>query len=162
MHSRPRRVFATQPRIRQIRQATGVFLTLHGGSGTEDADFLAGIQAGLTVIHINTELRVAWRQGLENSLKTHPRDVTPYKILPAAERAMEDIVTRRLALFNSNGDTRKQHNQRPLRSQPPALESKVLFALQSDTLWYVRVRFSFKAESARTPDSLKSVVLIRG
>ncbi len=87
-------------RIRQIMLATGVFLTLHGGSGTEDADFVAGIQAGLTIIHINTELRVAWRQGLENSLKTHPRDVAPYKILPTAEQAMEDVVGRRLALFH--------------------------------------------------------------
>ena len=90
-------------RIRQIKQATGAFLTLHGGSGTEDSDFVAGIQAGLTIIHINTELRVAWRRGLEESLKAHARDVTPYKILPGAESAMEDVVARRLALFNSNG-----------------------------------------------------------
>jgi fructose-bisphosphate aldolase, class II len=90
-------------RIRQIMLATGVFLTLHGGSGTEDADFVAGIQAGLTIIHINTELRVAWRQGLEDSLKTHPRDVAPYKILPTAEQAMEYVVVRRLALFHRAG-----------------------------------------------------------
>lgn len=88
-------------RIRQIKRATGAFLTLHGGSGTEDGDFVAGIQAGLTIIHINTELRVAWRRGLEESLKVHARDVTPYKILPGAESAMEDVVARRLALFNS-------------------------------------------------------------
>jgi fructose-bisphosphate aldolase class II len=90
-------------RIRQIKQSTGTFLTLHGGSGTEDGDFVAGIQAGLTIIHINTELRVAWRRGLEESLKAHAREVTPYKILPGAESAMEDVVARRLALFNSNG-----------------------------------------------------------
>jgi fructose-bisphosphate aldolase, class II len=90
-------------RIRQIKQATGAFLTLHGGSGTADGDFVAGIQAGLTIIHINTELRVAWRRGLEESLKAHARDVTPYKILPGAESAMEEVVARRLTLFNSNG-----------------------------------------------------------
>lgn len=90
-------------RIRQIKQATGAFLTLHGGSGAEDGDFVAGIQAGLTIIHINTELRVAWRRGLEESLTAHAREVTPYKILPGAESAMEDVVARRLALFNSNG-----------------------------------------------------------
>jgi len=90
-------------RIRQIKQSTGTFLTLHGGSGTEDGDFVAGIQAGLTIIHINTELRVAWRRGLEESLKAHAREVTPYKILPGAESAMENVVARRLALFNSNG-----------------------------------------------------------
>jgi len=90
-------------RIRQIKQATGAFLTLHGGSGTADGDFVAAIQAGLTIVHINTELRVAWRRGLEDSLKTHAHDVTPYKILPGAESAMEDVVAQRLKLFNSNG-----------------------------------------------------------
>jgi len=90
-------------RIRQIKQATGAFLTQHGGSGTADGDFVAGIKAGLTIIHINTELRVAWRRGLEDSLKTFAHDVTPYKILPGAENAMENVVARRLALFNSNG-----------------------------------------------------------
>jgi fructose-bisphosphate aldolase class II len=90
-------------RIRQIKEATGAFLTLHGGSGTADGDFVAAIQAGLTIVHINTELRVAWRRGLENSLKTHAHDVTPYKILPGAETAIEDVVAQRLALFNPNG-----------------------------------------------------------
>jgi fructose-bisphosphate aldolase class II len=89
-------------RIRQIKQATGAFLTLHGGSGTEDADFVAGIHAGLNIIHINTELRVAWRQGLESSLRTHAHEVAPYKILPGAELAMEDVATRRLTLFDSS------------------------------------------------------------
>ena len=92
-------------RIRQIKEKTGVHMTLHGGSGTEDGDFLAAIRAGLTIIHINTELRVAWRRGLEAGLKAHANDVTPYKILPAAETAMEEVVANRLALFNSNGQS---------------------------------------------------------
>jgi fructose-bisphosphate aldolase class II len=90
-------------RIRQIKQATSAFLTLHGGSGTADGDFVAAIQAGVTIVHINTELRVAWRHGLEDSLKSHAHDLTPYKILPGAENAMENVVAQRLALFNSNG-----------------------------------------------------------
>jgi fructose-bisphosphate aldolase, class II len=90
-------------RIGQIKQKTNVFLTLHGGSGTADADFVAGIKAGITIVHINTELRVAWRRGLEERLKTHPHEVTPYKILPAAEDAIEKVVTERLQLFDRAG-----------------------------------------------------------
>ena len=90
-------------RIRQIKQKCGAFLTLHGGSGTADADFVAGIGAGLTIVHVNTELRVAWRRGLESSLQAHSGEVTPYKILPGAETAMEQVIAGRLALFNSNG-----------------------------------------------------------
>ena len=49
-------------RIAEIKKATGVPLTLHGGSGTEDEDFRKAIAAGINIVHINTELRVAWRQ----------------------------------------------------------------------------------------------------
>ena len=55
-------------RIAQIKKATGVFLTLHGGSGTNDDDFRKAIAAGINIIHVNTELRVAWRRSLEGSL----------------------------------------------------------------------------------------------
>src|SRR6185437_8142284 len=39
-------------RIKQIKQKTHIFLTLHGGSGTADPDFVAAIKAGITIIHI--------------------------------------------------------------------------------------------------------------
>jgi fructose-bisphosphate aldolase class II len=89
-------------RIRQIKERTKAFLTPHGGSGTADADFAAGIHAGLNIIHINTELRVAWRRGLEEALQSHPQEVSPYKILPTAEQAVKKIVAGRLSLFHAN------------------------------------------------------------
>src|SRR5262249_14605926 len=56
-------------RIAAIKRAVGIPLTLHGGSGTDDQDFREAIAAGITMIHINTELRVAWRKGLEKGLR---------------------------------------------------------------------------------------------
>jgi fructose-bisphosphate aldolase class II len=47
-------------------------LTLDGGSGTNDDDFRKAIAAGINIVHINTELRVAWRRGLENGLVNSP------------------------------------------------------------------------------------------
>jgi fructose-bisphosphate aldolase, class II len=55
-------------RIGEIKKVAGVFLTLYGGSGTDDADFRNAIAAGINIIHINTELRVAWRRSLEDRL----------------------------------------------------------------------------------------------
>ena len=60
-----------------------------------------GIKAGITIVHINTELRLAWRGGLEQGLKAHPDEIAPYKILPAAVDAIERVVLARLKLFNS-------------------------------------------------------------
>jgi fructose-bisphosphate aldolase, class II len=93
------------PRIAAIKSATGVFLTLHGGSGTDDEGFVRAIKAGVNIVHINTELRVAWRRGLDASLAAHPTEVAPYKILPDVEKAIGAVVRNRLELFNSRPET---------------------------------------------------------
>ena len=87
-------------RIAAIRKAAGVPLTLHGGSGTDDDDFRKAITAGITIVHINTELRVAWRRSLEKSLSVKPEEVVPYKILPPVVEAVREVVKSRLSLFN--------------------------------------------------------------
>jgi fructose-bisphosphate aldolase, class II len=90
-------------RIGAVHAACGIFMTLHGGSGTNDQDFQRAIKAGMTIVHVNTELRLAWRRGLEAELKAHPEEVAPYKILPGAYNAIKDVVTARLRLFNFLG-----------------------------------------------------------
>jgi fructose-bisphosphate aldolase class II len=87
-------------RIREIKRASRSLLTLHGGSGTEDHDLEDAIAAGINIIHINTELRVAWRRGLEAALAKNPREVVPYKLLPIAEESIKQVVLSRLRLFN--------------------------------------------------------------
>ena len=87
-------------RIAEIKKATGLFMTLHGASGTNDDDLRRAIQAGITEIHINTEVRVAWRRGLETAFGKERDQVVPYKLLPAAVDAMKQVVSARLLLFN--------------------------------------------------------------
>jgi fructose-bisphosphate aldolase class II len=87
-------------RIAGIKRAARVFLTLHGGSGTDDEDLRKAIAAGINIIHINTELRVAWRQGLEHGLAMQPEEVVPYKILPSVVDSVKHVVGSRLQLFN--------------------------------------------------------------
>jgi fructose-bisphosphate aldolase class II len=87
-------------RIAQIKQAAGVFLTLHGGSGTDDEDFRKAIAAGINIIHINTELRVAWRESLGKSLARDSDEVVPYRILRPVVDAVKQVVSSRLRLFH--------------------------------------------------------------
>ncbi len=87
-------------RIEAIREMAGVPLVLHGGSGTVDEDFTSAIQAGVAIIHINTELRVAYRDALKLSLQEYPDEVAPYKILKPAVLAIEKVTANRLRLFN--------------------------------------------------------------
>jgi fructose-bisphosphate aldolase class II len=90
-------------RISQIKSATQVLITLHGGSGTDDDDLQKAIAAGINIVHINTELRVAWRRGFEDSLVKQPHEVVPYEILPFVVEAVKGVVRSRLSLFNSTG-----------------------------------------------------------
>ncbi len=87
-------------RIKEIKKAVGIPLVLHGGSGIKDEDFLAAIDAGISIIHINTELRLAWRQGVEKALKENPEEITPYKLLPTAVEEIKKVVEQKLKLFN--------------------------------------------------------------
>jgi fructose-bisphosphate aldolase class II len=87
-------------RIREIREAVGVPLVLHGGSGISDEDFVSAITAGISVIQINTELRLAYRNALRESLQAEPDEIAPYKILKEAVKAMAEVTKKRLALFS--------------------------------------------------------------
>ncbi|MCL4437569.1 class II fructose-bisphosphate aldolase [Patescibacteria group bacterium] len=89
-------------RISDIKKAIGeTGIVLHGGSGTSDADFTNAIAAGISIIHINTEIRLAWRKGLEKSLADYPKEIAPYKLFPGAVEAVKDVVYKRLRLFNN-------------------------------------------------------------
>ena len=88
-------------RIARIKESAGVFLTLHGGSGTDDDDFRKAIAAGINIIHINTELRVAWRRSLGASLARDPNEVVPYRILAPVIDSVKQVVSSRMTLFNA-------------------------------------------------------------
>lgn len=87
-------------RISAIKQACGALMTLHGGSGTDDEDLRRAIGAGINIVHINTELRVAWRRGLEQGLSEQPHEVAPYKILRPVMESVGQVALERLRLFN--------------------------------------------------------------
>lgn len=52
-------------RIEQIRDVTGVPLVLHGASGVPRADIAAAIKAGVHKLNADTDLRHAFRRGIE-------------------------------------------------------------------------------------------------
>jgi fructose-bisphosphate aldolase class II len=97
-------------RIAEIKQAIvalpvnatggGHWMTSHGGSGTADEDFTAAVAAGMDIVHVSSELRLAWRLGVEAGLAANPDEIAPYKIFPPAIEGIKKIVEDRLRLFN--------------------------------------------------------------
>lgn len=89
-------------RVKEISEATGVSLVLHGASGNQDEEIKAAIAAGVSIVHVNTELRVAYRDALKLTLQNEPDEVTPYKIMKNVVGAVEEVVTKKLKVFNSS------------------------------------------------------------
>ena len=89
-------------RIREIRKWAGIPLVLHGGSGNSAEDFTDAINAGVSIVHISTEIRVAYRKGLQIALQENPDEVAPYKYLKEAMKAVEKVAEEKLKLFGSD------------------------------------------------------------
>jgi fructose-bisphosphate aldolase class II len=78
--------------------AAGVPLVLHGGSGSSDEEFQQAIQAGIAMVHINTDLRVIYHDTLKKTLD-EGKETTPYKFLTPSVEATRDYVAQKMRLF---------------------------------------------------------------
>ena len=92
-------------RIKEIRArvSPSVSLVLHAGSGIPSQDIKNAIQAGIANIHINTEIRISFIEGLKKELEKNPHETTPYKLFSAAISATKEKVKEKLILFGSQG-----------------------------------------------------------
>ena len=88
-------------RIQELREAGGVPMVLHGGSGISDEDFRKAIVAGMCIVHINTEIRKAYRDGIEEALGDNPDEIAPYRFMKRGRSNLEAVVSKRLKLFNN-------------------------------------------------------------
>lgn len=77
------------------------YLSLHGGSGIPDEEVKAAIDLGVVKVNVNSELRVAFRDTLKNTLET-TKDVATYDIMPEAIAEMQKIVESKILMFGSN------------------------------------------------------------
>ncbi len=87
-------------RVGEISKATGVPLVLHGASGNSKEDIQAAIKNGVAIVHINTEIRVAFHDALVAEVKDNPGEVAPYKMLKPSLEAVQKVVTDKLKFFN--------------------------------------------------------------
>ncbi len=87
-------------RVREIKEAVNIPMVLHGASGETTEDIQAAIKAGMNIVHVNTEIRVAFRKALEAELIAKPDDVAPYKYMESTITAVEKVIEEKLKIFN--------------------------------------------------------------
>lgn len=85
-------------RIREIAAAVNIPLVLHGASGNTAEDVSAAIEAGICIVHINTEIRVAYKGGVQEGIKSE--EVAPYKFMAQGVEDMKKVITDKLKIFN--------------------------------------------------------------
>lgn len=90
-------------RIEELRAACGVPLVLHGGSGSSDEDFQGAVRAGISLVHINTDIRVAYRKGIEAGLAKDADEIAPYRFLAQGVEGVQKETERYLRLFALEG-----------------------------------------------------------
>ncbi len=86
-------------RVGEVSSVVRIPLVLHGASGNSADDIRKAIRAGVAIVHVNTELRVAYRGGLVKSLTENREELSPYKYLKPAKLAMQKVVEEKLKIF---------------------------------------------------------------
>jgi fructose-bisphosphate aldolase, class II len=86
-------------RLAEISKSSGALLVLHGGSGIPENEIREAIKLGVVKININTELRVAWKEGLKKELSLE--ESKPCKILSKIEFAVQEKVEEKIKIFNN-------------------------------------------------------------
>ncbi len=94
-------------RLKLIAQKLPCFLSLHGGSGISKEDIQRAIKVGRIVkVNVNTELRLAYKETLENVLRGSD-EISIYKIMPPVIAAVQKIVEEKIQLFGSDNKAEK-------------------------------------------------------
>ncbi len=88
-------------RIKQVSELVPVPLVLHGASGVPDDVITNAIKAGISIINIDTELRIGFTKNLRQALLEHPDEVDPRKYLTPAIEGVKDAAKKKLLAFKT-------------------------------------------------------------
>ena len=92
-------------RIRDIRDATGIPLVLHGASGVPDDEIRAAMGAGVAKFNADTDLRHAFRAGIEETWAQGDRQLE--EALAAGREKMIGATVGKLELYGCAGRSSK-------------------------------------------------------
>lgn len=88
-------------RIRRIAEVVPVPLVLHGASGVPENVIREAIEAGISIINIDTELRLGFTKNLRTALAEHPDEVDPRKYFSPAILGVKEAAKQKLLAFKT-------------------------------------------------------------
>lgn len=88
-------------RMKEISETLNIPLVLHGASGLTDEDIIQAIRCGVSKININTDLQVAWSNGIKEYLNNNKNVYDPRKIISSGEENLKNMISIKLHLLGS-------------------------------------------------------------
>ena len=89
--------------LQRIRDNIECQISLHGGSGTPGEQFQQAAQIGVSKVNINSDLRFAFREGLEKTLADNPDQYAVVKIMGPVREAVRAVVEEKISALGSAG-----------------------------------------------------------
>lgn len=78
-----------------------ITLVLHGGSGISNEDMKKIVEKGFNNVHISTEIRIAYTQGVRKALTENTESIAPYDYLKVGMEAVTTAVEEKLKVYNT-------------------------------------------------------------
>ncbi len=89
--------------LQAVRDAIDCQISLHGGSGTPAHYFAEAAKIGVSKVNINSDMRFAFRTGLEQVLKDNPDQYAVVKIMEPVRQAVQAVVEEKIDALGSAG-----------------------------------------------------------
>lgn len=89
--------------MEEVRDATGVPLVLHGGTGIPEKDIKKAISLGTSKINVNTENQIVFTQVVRDVLGKDKEVYDPRKYMGPGREAIKATVVGKIREFGSNG-----------------------------------------------------------
>jgi len=85
--------------MKNINETLPIPLVLHGGTGIPETDIKKAIECGISKININTELQIAWHDGVVEFIKNDNETYDPRKVIGSGKENMMKAIEEKNKMF---------------------------------------------------------------
>ena len=85
--------------LKSIKENINKPIVLHGASGINEPMLKKCVSLGVSKININTDLQLAWYNGVRKGIEKNPNVYDPRKVIGFGEQALKECIKEKLSLF---------------------------------------------------------------
>ncbi|NLY42652.1 MAG: class II fructose-1,6-bisphosphate aldolase [Clostridiaceae bacterium] len=90
-------------RLDTIKKLLNMPIVLHGASGVPEDAIKKAVSLGINKINIDTDIRVAFTEGVRSVIINKPEEYDPRKLCAPAKENMKKVVKEKMRLFGCSG-----------------------------------------------------------